>query len=175
MRFCKICKTIYRDNQAVCPECRKKTAEITDINEPVKLCVVGGTERALLRGLLSDAGIPFVESNARPEGVANTIVTGFDVKLNNACFTVPFQALPNANELMNDIESVAGSLDSMIPEIEAWIRHLKSVSEEEKSSMSPALRTTVKVISAIVFLVLVAVVVLGTDKIMELIKGLFGG
>ena len=175
MRFCKTCKTVYRDNDAVCPECRKKTAEITDINEPVKLCTVGGTERAMLRGLLSDAEIPFMENNSRPEGVTNSLVTGYDVKLNNADVTVPFQALPKANELLKAIESVTDTLDPMIPEIEAWIEHLKTSSAEEKSSMSPALRTTIKVISAIVFLILVAVVVLGTDKIMEMIKGLFGG
>ena len=41
--------------------------------------------------------------------------------------------------------------------------------------MSPALRTTIKVLSAVAFLIIVALVVLGTDKITEFIKGLFGG
>lgn len=176
MKYCKICKTIFKDKDASCPNCRKKLAEITDINEPVRLCVVGGTERALLCGLLEDAQIPFIESNTYPQGLANEIVTGYDVKLSNISLLVPFLAIPKASELLSSIETVKNPVEPMMDEIKAHIEHLKSgVDQQEEKSMSPALRTTIKVISAIVFLILVAVVVLGTDTIMDWIKGLFGG
>ena len=174
MRFCKSCKSIYHDSEERCSVCGKKLFEITDINEPVRLCVIGGTERAMLCGLLDDAGIPHIESNDHPQGVANEIVTGYDVKLNNITFTVPFQALPKASELLGTIETVDNRIEPMMGEIESQIARIKSGEVEEKK-MSPALRTTIKVITAILFLLLIAVVVLGTDKITELIKGLFGG
>ena|GEM_PF-881536 len=176
MKYCKTCKALYPDKDEYCPACRKKLAQIKDINEPVRLCVIGGTERALLTGLLTDAEIPFVEDNTYPQGLANEIVTGYDVKLSNISLLVPFSALPKASELLSSIETVENPVSSYVNEINAQIERLKSgTPEEEEKTMSPALRTTIKVITALLFLILVAVVVLGTDKIMELIKGLFGG
>ena len=175
MKYCKSCLTVYSSGEIYCPVCSKKLRDIVDLNEPVKLCVIGGTERALLNGMLDDAGIPHMENNRIPQGVANELVTGYDVKLNNIIVTVPFQALPKASELLSTLETVENPIEPLLPEIEAHIVRMKAKREEDKQPMNPALRTTVKVITAILFLILVAVVVLGTDKIMELIKGLLGG
>ena len=175
MKFCKSCKTVHPAAEMVCPNCRKTLKEIKDINEPVRLCVIGGTERALLCGLLDDAEIPHVEGNDHPQGVANELVTGYDVKLNNMSVIVPFQALPKAVELLGTIETVSNPLEPMMPEIEAYIAALKASPEKDGETMNPALRTTIKVITAILFLILIAAVVIGTDKLTELIKGLFGG
>ena len=175
MKFCKSCKTIHADSESVCAHCGKALKTITDINEPVRLCVIGGTERAMLNGLLSDADIPYIEGNDHPQGVANELVTGYDVKLNNISVTVPFQALPKAIELLSSIETVDNPLEPLLPAIKAHIASLRSGAVSDDARMSPALRTTVKVVSAILFLLLLALVVLGTDKLTELIKGLFGG
>lgn len=178
MKYCRICKSIFKDSDERCPECGKKLFPITDVNEPVRLCIVGGTERAMLCGLLDDAKIPYLENNTYPQGLANEIVTGYDVKLSNINLTVPFSALPEAIELLSSIETVKNPVEPMLDDINAHIEHLQSGSadlEKEEKRMSPALRTTIKVVTAILFLLLIAVVVLGTDKIMELIKGLFGG
>ena len=175
MKFCKSCKTVYHEHDEMCPVCRKKLYEITDINEPVQLCVIGGTERTMLNGLLDDAGIPHLQNNHLQQGVANEIVTGYDVKLNNISVTVPFQALPEASELLSTIETVNNPIEPMLDEINAHIEHLKTNSGEKESKMSPALRTTVKVVTAIAFLAIIALVVFGTDAVTGWIKGLFGG
>lgn len=175
MKYCKVCKTLYRDDAANCSECGKKLALVTDINEPVRLCVIGGTERAMLCGLLDDAEIPHLENNTYPQGLANEIVTGYDVKLSNISLLVPFSALPKASELLGSIETVNNPIEPMLDDINAHIEHIKSGTVEEEKSMSPALRTTIKVVSAIAFLIIVAIVVLGTDKITEWFKSLFGG
>ena len=175
MKFCKSCKKVFSGCETMCRDCGKKLSDITDINEPVRLCVIGGTERAMLMGLLDDAGIPHIERNAQPHSVANEIVTGYDVRLNNIAVSVPFQALPEASSLLGTIASADNYIEPMTEEIRAHISRLKSGAGDSSSPMSPALRTTVKVLSAIVFLILVALVVLGTDKITELIKSLFGG
>lgn len=176
MKYCKVCKSIFKDSEERCPECGKKLAPITDINEPVRLCIVGGTERALLCGLLDDAQIPYLENNTYPQGLANEIVTGYDVKLSNINLTVPFSALPKASELLSSVETLKNPVEPLMDDINAHIEKLqKGEIKEEEKTMSPALRTTIKVVTAILFLLLVAFVVLGTDKIMEIIKGLFGG
>lgn len=173
MKFCKSCKTIHSQTEEYCPSCRKKLHEITDINEPVLLCVIGGTERAMLCGLLDDAAIPHLENNVTPQGVANEIVTGFDVKLNNINITVPFQALPEASELLSAIETVENKIEPMMDEIKAHIEALRIRTGEPE--MTSKKRTAVKIITAILFFLLVAGVVLGTDALTGWIKGLFGG
>lgn len=175
MKYCKSCKLLHPDSADRCTECSKKLREITDINEPVRLAVVGGTERAMLEGMLSDAEIPYIEQNISPQGVANELVTGYDVKLNNINIQVPYSALPKASELLSTIESLKNPNEDYLSKVEEDIERFKNNSFEEEKPMSPAMRTTVKVISMIVLLAVIALVVFGTDKIIELIKGLFGG
>lgn len=175
VKYCKTCKALFPASAERCIHCGKKLYPISDPNEPVRLCVIGGTERALLRGLLDDAGIPYLESNVQPQGVANEIVTGYDVKLSNVSMLVPFSALPKASELLASLETAHSEVEEHLPAIQDEIVTLRELHSGEDKPMSPALRTTVKVLSALAFLILVAVAVLGTDKLMELLKGLFGG
>lgn len=175
MKFCKTCKALYHDHDETCPVCRKKLAEITDINEPVQLCVIGGTERAMLCGLLADAEIPYLENNHLAQGVTNEMVTGYDVKLNNISVTVPFQAMPKAIELLGTIETASNPAEPMLDEINAEIESLKTAAEDNESKMSSGKRTALRIITAIVFLALIALAVFATDAATGWIKGLFGG
>ncbi len=173
MKYCPICKALARDGDSRCSCCGKKLSRIADINEPVRLCVIGGTERAMLCGLLDDAEIPYLQTNVQPQGVANEIVTGFDVKLSNIAVQVPFQALPKASELLSSIETVNNPVEPMMDEIKAHIEYLKTNADAKE--LSPGRTTAIKIITAILFLLLVAGVVLGTDAVTGWIKGLFGG
>lgn len=175
MKYCKACKRLHQDSETRCLDCGRKLREITDINEPVRLAIVGGTERAMLTGMLKDAEIPFVEQNEIPQGVANELVTGYDVKLNNINLLVPYSAIPKGSEMVGTIETLTDPNIDFIEDIEADIEKFKNHSFEEEKPMSPAMRTTIKVISMILLLALIALVVFGTDKVMEIIKGLFGG
>lgn len=174
MRYCSSCKKIYADSQSGCSGCKKKTKEITDINEPVALAVAGGTERALLIALLKDNDIPYIEQHVTPQGVSNDLVTGYDVKLSNIIILVPYSALPKAYDLSKSIEDLNNDyIEELLPQINEDIEKAKNKPEEKE--MSPALRTTIKIITAIIFLILIALVVFGTDYITGLIKGLLGG
>lgn len=174
MYYCKSCKALCFGNELPYDGCKHKLAELKDVNEPVRLCVIGGTERALLSGLLTSAEIPFMEENVLPMGLANELVTGYDVKLSNINILVPFSALPEASELLSSIETVENKIEPHLEEIKAEIIRLQEPKpEEEGSKMSPALRTTIKVVTAILFLILIAVAVIGTDKLTEWLKSLF--
>lgn len=172
MKYCKVCKRLCFGDTMPFDGCKHKLREIEDINEPVRLCVAGGTERAMLTGMLKDAEIPYVEENIQPQGVANEIVTGYDVKLSNISVVVPFSALPKASELLSAIETLNNEIEPHMDEIKAAIEKLKAEKEKAKQ-MKPALRTTIKVITALLFLAAVALVVFGTDAITSWIKGLF--
>ena len=104
--------------------------------------------------------------------MANEIVTGYDVKLSNISLVVPFQALPKASELLSSLETVPNEIEPHIDEIKAQIAHLKGSNKEDKP-MSAAKRTTVKVLSVIALLIVIALVVFGTDAITSWIKSLF--
>ena len=172
MKYCKTCKQLCFGDALPFDGCKHKLRDIEDINEPVRLCIAGGTERAMLTGMLKDANIPYLEENVYPQGVANEIVTGYDVKLSNISIVVPFSALPKASELLSTIETLRNDLEPHMDEIKAQIDRLKADREEAKS-MSPALRTTIKVLTALVFLALIAVAVFGTDALTSWFKGLF--
>lgn len=173
MKYCKVCKQLCFGDALAFDGCKHKLKNIEDMNEPVRLCIAGGTERALLTGMLNDNEIPFVEEPVYPQGVANEIVTGYDVKLSNISIVVPFSALPKASELLSTIETLNNDIEPHMDEIEAEIARLQAQKDEAKS-MNPALRTTIKVLSAIAFMALVALAVFGTDAITSWIKSLFG-
>lgn len=172
MKYCKICKQLCFDGAIPADGCKHKLREIEDINEPVRLCIAGGTERAMLTGMLKDAQIPFVEEPVYPQGVANEIVTGYDVKLSNVSVVVPFSSLPKAVDLVGAIETLTNDHEPHMDEIKAHIEHLRAEKDEAKQ-MNPALRTTIKVITALLFLALVALAVFGTDALTDWIKNLF--
>ena len=174
MKLCKTCKKLYFGYETICPDCKKKLVEIKEINEPVRLCIAGGTERAMLCGMLKDANIPYVEEPVYPQGVANEIVTGYDVKLSNISIVVPFSALPRAIGLLESLETVSHDLEPYTEEIENEITAIREADKnKEDKQMNPALRTTIKIITAILFLIAIALVVFGTDALTSWFKGLF--
>ncbi|MBR2715886.1 MAG: hypothetical protein IKB73_06765 [Ruminococcus sp.] len=174
MKYCSSCKKLYNGENKVCTECNKKYKEIKDINEPVLLCVVGGVERSMICGALSDAQIPYVEKQYGKLGVTNETVTGYDAKLLNIAIEVPYSAIPKAYGVLKSVGLDSESVEDVIEVVEKDVDdYKKKLSNQEETTMSSAKRTTVKVLSLIAFLILIALVVLGTDYVMQLLKDLF--
>lgn len=176
MKFCPICKKMHIGEDTICVECNKQYKDIVDINEPVMLCVVGGIERNAIIGALKDAGIPFSEQTYGAPGVANEVVTGYDAKLLNISIIVPYSAIPKAYEIAQSVGVVDESMEAYVKCANADIEKYKAENlENQDTKMSSAKRTTIKVITALLFLALIALVVWGTDYITDFIKNLFGG
>lgn len=174
MKYCKFCKELCYGEALPFDGCKHKLEDITDIKEPVRLCIAGGTERAMITGLLKDSGIPYLEQNVQPQGLANDIVTGYDVKLSNISVLVPFSALPKASELLSSVETLTNDIEPHLDEIKSHITYLKNkAAAKEDKPMNPALKTTIKVVTALAFLALIALAVFGTDAVTGFIKGLF--
>lgn len=174
MKFCPSCKRVYDDKQSKCQKCNKNLKEITDINEPVSIAVVGGTERAMFIGLLNDNDIPFVEQHIAKEGLTNDLVTGYDVKLSNINILVPYSSVPKVFDLAKGIDVNVEKVEPLLDSINSDIEKMKN-KKIETVEMDPKKRTIIRILSAILFLIIVALVVFGTDYITGLFKGLFGG
>lgn len=177
MKFCSACKKLYDGADTICTDCNKKYKDITDINEPVMLCVVGGTQRSMICGALSDSDIPFAQMQYGKQSVGNEIVTGYDAKLSNMAILVPYSALPKAYDIAVSLDIVDedNTMLTYVEKAKSDIERYKAEHKDDNKPMSSAMRTTVKVLSALAFLILLALVVLGTDYIMEIIKTLLGG
>ncbi len=175
MKFCSSCKRLCSGADPVCTDCNKSYKEIEDINEPVLLCVVGGVDRSVACGALNDKGIPFVEKQYGKLGVSNEIVTGYDAKLLNIAIEVPYSAVPKAYETLKSVGVECKVDDDILEQIKADIEEYKLNMTNDDSPMSDKKRTLVRALSAIAFIVVVALVIWGTDYILELIKNLFGG
>ena len=176
MKYCSDCKKLYNGAEITCADCNKKYKDIVDINEPVLLCVVGSVERSLVCGALNDANIPFVEQQYGKLGVVNETVTGYDMKLLNIAVLVPYSAVPKAYEAITNVGVPVRFDDEILEAVKSDVEKYKlTLDEKEGDNMSAVKRTTVKVLSAIAFIILVALVVFGTDYVMELIMNLFGG
>lgn len=152
-----------------CGEKKKKTLE--HINTPVFLISTGRFEREIICASLKDAGIPYQEKNSE-KNLGDELITGHDLTMSGYDILVPFSALPKACEALNsaniDVPFDDETLELVKKEINKMKKELKSAEE-----MSPAKRATVKIISAIVFLLLVAGVVFGSDALIQWIKSLF--
>lgn len=175
MKYCSSCKKLYNGADTVCADCNKNYKEIKDINEPVLISVVGGVDRSVACGALTDSGIPFVEKQYGKIGVSNEIVTGYDAKLLNIAIEVPYSAVPKAYEVLTSAGIECKVDDDVLEQVKADIEEYKLRLNNDDMQMSDSKRTLVRVLSAIAFIVVVALVIWGTDYVLELIKNLFGG
>lgn len=173
MYICKKCRRVHLSADKACKCGSKRRKAVDHINTPVFLTATGRIERELINGALKDAQIPFEERQSE-KNLSDDLITGHDLHMSGYDILVPYSAIPKSFDILNGIGVTPTIDESLIESIQKDIE-LKKQEIKEANEMSPAKRTTVKIISAIIFLLVLALVVLGTDKIMELIKGLFAG
>ncbi|MEE0913571.1 MAG: hypothetical protein U0L76_03175 [Ruminococcus sp.] len=170
MKYCKKCNRMYNDSDEKCTECKKPLYEIEDENTPVYLLSATGFELDRVKAALEDNGIP-CDSLRKKNATSADAVTGFDTS--EYYIVVPYSAYEKAYDTCVGIGAIkdeeAEILDENVPYSE---ENIKSV-DEQFEEMSGAKRTTVRIVSAILLIILFAGVIYGTDFIMQLIKGLF--
>lgn len=175
MKICPRCKRLHSDTYSECSECKKPLRGIESENEETYLVTAEGFEREHIKAALEDEGIPCVP-RFRNDMYSSDEVTGKGTSL--AEINVPFSAYPKAY----DICVMIGSVDPQAPltfDMEEAEKMCREIGEKNKNKiredMSSAKRTTYKVLGAVIFLLLIAAVVFGTDFVTAWIKGLFGG
>ena len=164
MKYCNKCKRTYDDSQERCTNCKSKKPllPIEDENTPVYLISADGFERERIQTALTDNGIPS-DSIIREEDIMPKAVKGYSTSWRD--ILVPYSAYDKAYDICVGIGAVKPEGEVKVIEEEA--------EAEEFEDMPPAKRTTVKIISAILFIIIASMVIFGTDAITGFIKGLF--
>ena len=162
MKYCKKCKRTYSDNAGKCENCGKPLFELDDDNTPVYLLSASGFERERIMTALVSNGIPCDSRINKDDVPSAEIITGVDNAIED--ILVPASAYEKAYEICVGIGAVKLDGETTIVEEQR---------SEEFEEMPPKKRTAVKILSAILFIIIVALVIFGTDAITGFIKGLF--
>ena len=121
-----------------------------------------GFERERIQTALTDNGIPndsvIIEEDIMPASVKGYSSSWRDI-------LVPYSAYDKAYDICVGIGAVKLEGEEKIIDEEP--------PAEEFEDMPPAKRTTVKILSAILFIIVAALIIFGTDAITGFIKGLF--
>lgn len=166
MKYCPKCKKLYNDTETncACADCKRKELKtIEDKTTSVYLCSGDVIERDRVQAALSDSGIP--SDYVRHMVTGNSqVVTGMD--LDGFDILVPY-------ELYEKAYDVAVGIGAIELEGAKIIEENFDDGVEEFEEMSRSKRTTVRVLSAILLIIVLALVIYGTDYIMTVIKSLF--
>ena len=156
------------NNEARCTFCGGKLAEITDKNTPVYLITASGFEADRIVAALEDSGIPclkksrVISNHPNPMGMENSLCD----------IMTPYSALGDALAVCEGI-GAGVEKDARAGADDMSAAGADSNNEPEEEEMSEGKKRAVRILSAIAFIIIVALVIYGTDFITGWIKGLF--
>lgn len=162
MNFCDKCKKVFSDNDTVCSVCGSTLSTLNDEETPVYLTEAFGFEKDRIMATLNEADIPYSQyyKDKMPEQMS-----GDDY---SACILVPLKSYNKALEVCKGI----GAIDEDVQPLD-FVDKTNEVIDYKEENRNAAKRTTIKILSMLAFLALVALAVFGTDFVTNLIKGLF--
>ncbi len=172
MKYCNKCKRIYNDEDVSCPECKGKSklVPIEDDNTPVYLMSAEGFELQRVKTALEDSGIPN-DTAAKKHNYSAEAVTGYDISKYD--ILVPYSAYEKAFDVCVGIGAINIGEEEILDDDGKPVNSDQKSLDEQFKEMSGFKRTTVRVVTALLFLGLVALAVFGTDFIMNFLKSLF--
>lgn len=170
MKYCKKCKRIHNDTEEKCSTCGKSLLKITDENTPVYLLSASGFELKRIKAALEDAGIPS-DNISQKHNFSAEAVTGYDISEYD--ILVPYSAYEKAYDICVGIGAINSGEEKIINDDGTLANNDTESIDEQFEKMSGYKRTTVRIVSAILFLLLVAFAVYGTDFFTGLIKNFF--
>lgn len=197
MKYCSHCCTLF-EKGAVCPDCKRELKKEIKDGDPVTVIKADGFERERITAALRDNGVPCVEQFDRKERSADAVTGKLAARVK---IQVPYGALEQAKDILIGIGALTPHEDSEesgnMPEgaeertVKAYqyshapkqgTQQRKGKREKRKKEPKPepqweemprAKRNLVRVLSAILFIIVVALVIFGTDLITGFIKELF--
>ncbi|MCH5297653.1 MAG: hypothetical protein J1E85_08280 [Ruminococcus sp.] len=170
MKICNKCKHIHNDEELMCNECKRPLEIIEDENTPVYILSAEGFELSRVRTALEDNGVP-CDVSAKKKNISAEAVTGYDSSEYD--LLVPYSAYEKAYDICVGIGAINEGEAEILDDDGQPLENVKTATEEFEE-MSGVKRTTIRVISATLLIVIFCMVIWGTDYIMEFIKYLFG-
>lgn len=171
MKYCKKCRHIHNDSEVKCSVCGKSLFKITDDNTPVYIISASGFELQRIKTALEDSGIP-CDNISQKRNFSAEAVTGYDTSEYDVL--VPYAAYEKAYDICVGIGAIKEGEEQIIEDDDITVDSSEGSLDEKFEQMSGVKRTTVRVVSAILLLIVIAFVVYGTDFITGFIKNLFG-
>ncbi len=164
MKYCPKCKKLYtQEDTRMCDTC-KKSKLISEIKggDAVRLCQVNAAQREYIIRVLKENEVP-----CSYENVNQNLGMGFE-EFN---IFVPYKYAKVAYDICRENGLMA--VDEVFEALEEIDVSQIEIEPSEFEQMSPAKRTTVRILSAILFILVVCLVVFGVDFVMEIILNLF--
>ena len=191
MKYCSKCKRLHNDEETVCKNCKAQLKTITDENTPVYLLTASGFELQRVKAALEDSTVPcdatIKKCMENKYSKSIKAYTGYDDLTYDVY--VPYSAYKlrwgmkaqkkkSAYEKAFDTCVGIGAIklegEEILDEDVEYTENDGETLDEQFEKMTGAKRTTVRIVSALLLLLIVAGVVLGTDAIMNFIKEFFG-
>lgn len=197
MKYCAHCGTLY-ERGAVCPDCGRELKKEMNQNDPVTVVRADGFERERIVAALRDNGVPCVERFDKKERSADAVTGKLAAKVK---IQVPYAALEQAKDILVGIGAVkpdgeealeqesmpSGASENSIRAFEYSHTPQQDVQQRKKGKknkkepkpepeweeMSRTKRNVVRIVSAILFIIVIALVIFGTDFITGIVKELF--
>lgn len=158
---------MYNDEETACAheECKGKALKtVEDEAESVYLCSGDVIERDRVQAALEDNGVPSVY--VRHGVTANSqVVTGQD--FDGFDILVPYELYEKAYDIAVGIGAIKLEGEQIIED------NPEEIEPHPLEQMSRSKRTTVRVVSAILLIIVVALVIYGVDFVMKFITELF--
>lgn len=161
MLYCSKCQMLVTTGQ-VCPSCGGKKLREVGRNDPVLLYTANETIRDTICAALDENGIPHEERMCGP-GAPPSILYG-KVPYSNYHIFVPFQAVERCKEILQEIG---------VPGENNCLSEIDQTKEEQKSNKNHVKPAFFRIMTAVLFLLLVTVVVNLTDEFIDLLKSMF--
>lgn len=171
MKFCPKCKRLDKKSTGRCEHCNRETTQIKDKGTPVFLVSTGGIDRNRITAALSDVKIPFIEQKHKKAGDAESVlgVGAVDVDI-----IVPFAVYEQAYDICVGIGAIIPDESNENSQGNSeYEDHTADSVAQKIDEMSLAKRTSWRIVSAILLIIVFSAVILGTDYIIALIKNMF--
>ncbi len=173
MKYCKKCNLLIKDDLNSCTKCGKALESSVSDKSPVVVVTASGFEKERICTVLTDKDIPYSVRVVTQKGIPTEMnaVTGNSKTAHQ--IVVPYEFYNKAMEQLVGINAVQLTNEEL--------QSLTEALEEEESSNKPSniddyfsvKNRVVRIVSAIAFFALVALVIFGVDAIMAIIKAFF--
>ncbi len=156
MLYCPKCKSLCEDSAVRCPECGKRKLRQPTPLDKVLLVTVSEMEAQRLEPVMKESGIPFERHPSGIDGIPS--MYNSDAILSNQSFYVLLPQLEEAEKVVSEFRQKEADAARALAEE-------TSETMPEGEEMPRRKRILVQLVSALAFILLIWLVVMGTDWI----------
>ncbi len=173
MLYCERCQMLSEDGET-CSLCGSRKLRPVSANDPVFLFTTGQEEAERIAAAFDDEKLPHME-RILENGSASPALLGQNRFASTRIF-VPFAEMEHARDVMRGIGALKDGGEEDGPAVSGAGAHTaprEAARGKEEKPMSSGRRAALRIVSIILFLLLVCLVVFGSDAIVAVIKSIF--